>query len=246
MERKKSSIIFLLIFIPVLLFGSEKEKIYKAYINDNMKAWKEIIAQMQQQQTPNREQLAELVNYQYGYIGYCLGVDKKKEAKHYLSLAEENLEELEAMNYSASSIHAYKAAFYGYKIGLAVYKAPLLGPKSVNHAELAIAADSLNPMGYIQYGNALFYMPAVLGGSKSEAIENFKKAKTLMERNPKKINNDWNYLSLLAIIGQSYEELGEFEQAKAFYQLALKKEPGFNWVKNELLPQIEKQENNGK
>lgn len=246
MERKKSNIVILLIFIPVLLLGSEKEKIYKAYISDNMEEWKALIDEMQIKQKQSTDQLAELLNYQYGYIGYCLGVDEKKDAKRYLSLAEENLEKLEEMNYNASSIHAYQSAFYGYKIGLASYKAPLLGPKSVNHAELAIAADSLNPLGYVQYGNALFYMPAVFGGSKSEAIINFKKAKTLMELNPQEINHDWNYLSLLAIIGQSYEELGDLEQAEAFYQLALQKEPDFKWVKNELLPQIEKQENDDK
>jgi hypothetical protein len=45
--------------------------------------------------------LPELVNYQYGYIGYCI-VLSWDEAKKYLALAEKNIDILESRNHDMS------------------------------------------------------------------------------------------------------------------------------------------------
>jgi len=95
-----------------------------------------------------------------------------------------------------------------------------------------------NPMGYIQYGNSQFYMPPIFGGSKKEAVEHFIKAEKLMEKDKSKTENDWNYLSLLALIGQSYFAMEDYTNAKIYYDKALTVEPNFLWVKKELLPQL--------
>ena len=132
----------------------------------------------------NNEQLLELVNYQYGYIGYCIGFKKRDEARRYLALAENNIEILEKRNYKLSDIHAYKCAFYGFKIGLNKLSAPVNGMKSLDHAKKALELDNENYFAWIQYGNIQFYMPAAFGGSKKEGIEYFLKAKQMLEKNP--------------------------------------------------------------
>ena len=243
MERKTSIILVVLMAGPLLLAASEKTRIYRAYIHNRMEEWKVVIDEMEEHKTDGNVSLAELVNYQYGYIGYCLGMDQKKAAGNYLGKAEKNLEELDKTAYIPAIIHAYKSAFYGYKIGLSPIKAPILGPKSVKQAELAIEADSTEPLGYVQQGNAQFYMPAVFGGSKTEAIKNFEKAIRLMEQNNGSLENDWNYLSVLVLIAQSYEEMEKWKQAKKYYKQALAVEPEFEWVKTELLPGLIKKEN---
>jgi len=242
MEGKKSIVILLLLALPVLLFASEKTRIYQAYIHNRMGDWKTVIDEMESRKTSDTSFIAELLNYQYGYIGYCLGVEKDKEARNYLKLAEDNLQTLEDKGVNPSIIHAYKSAFYGFKIGLSPIKAPILGPKSVNQAEQAIEANPAEPFAYIQQGNAQFYMPPVFGGSKTEAIEKFQKAVKLMTQHNESVENDWNYLSLLVLIAQSYEEMENWEQAKIYYNKALAVEPEFEWVKNELLPGLIKKE----
>lgn len=242
MERKKNILIVVFLILPFLLFASEKERIYNAYVQNKMNDWKVVIDKMGRKNPNNVHFVAELVNYEYGYIGYCLGVDQKKEAKHYLELAENRLEWLEENSFNPSIIHAYKSAFYGFRIGLSPIKAPVIGPKSMKQGELAVAADSTNSMAYIQQGNAQFYMPAVFGGSKTEAIKRFKKAEKLMTLNGRP-DEDWNYLSLLVLIGQSYEELKNWDLAKEYYNRALKAEPEFKWVKDELLPGLIKKMN---
>ena len=98
--------------------------------------------------------------------------------------------------------------------------------------------DSQNPMGYIQYGNSQFYMPPIFGGSKKEALEYFLKAEKLMEKDKTKIKNDWNYLSLLALIGQSYVVMEEYQKAKFYFEKALAAEPEYLFIKIDLLPAL--------
>lgn len=221
--------------------ASNRTVIYNAYISGDMATWKKVIDHMQQQPTKTIKFLGELVNYQYGYIGWCVGMDKNNEAKHYLDLAEKNLEILENRNYSLSEINAYKSAFYGFKIGLSPWKAPLLGPKSVKHAELSMTLNANNPLGFIMYGNSQYHMPAVFGGSKEEAIRYFEKAQLLMEQDSAQTQQNWNYLSLLTQIAQAYVEIKDYPKAKSYFGKILEKEPHFMWIKNKLYPEFLKE-----
>ena len=223
MERtKRITVIILLLAICFLKLSAQfKQDIYNAYINSNMDAWKMIIDELELKDNKSDALLLELINYQYGYIGYCIGEDDKKRAKSYLKLAENNLEQLEKSLVNPSSIHAYKSAFYGFSIGINKLKAPFVGPKSVEEAKVSMELNPLNSLGFIQYANAQFYMPAVFGGSKTEAIKYYNKAQTIMETNPTSIKYDWNYLSLLVNMAKSYTEMKEYDKADVYYQLIL-------------------------
>ena len=244
MERTKHQIIFLLlILIAVNLNASYKSEVYYAYISNRMEKWKGVIDRMNLIENKSDELLHELVNYQYGYIGYCIGFDKKSEAKKYLHLAEQNIEILEKNNYDLSVINAYKCAFYGFRIGLNKLSAPINGLKSLEHGRTALEIDKNNYFAWIQYGNIQFYMPAAFGGSKKEGIEYFIKAKELLEKNPDDLVENWNYLSLMVLIGQSYTYIDEPDSALAIYEDILKLEPDFLYVKDELYPDLIKNMN---
>jgi len=232
-----------LILIAVNLNASYKSEVYNAYISNRMERWKSVIDRMNLIENKSDELLLELVNYQYGYIGYCIGFDKKSEAKKYLDLAEQNVEILEGNNYDLSVINAYKCAFYGFRIGLNKLSAPINGLKSLEHGRTALKIDKDNYFAWIQYGNIQFYMPAAFGGSKQEGIEYFIKAKELLEKNPDNLFENWNYLSLMVLIGQSYTYIDEPDSALAIYEEILRLEPDFLYVKNELYPDLLKKMN---
>lgn len=240
MERTNDIIITLLlvVFLSGGAFASNKEKIYQAYIGNRMDEWQTIIDSLEQNKTENTDYLSELINYQYGYIGYCLGEDDDKRAENYLDLAENNLEILQNKNFDPALVNAYKAAFWGFKIGLSPIKAPIFGRRCIKNADRALEINKKQPFAHVQYGNAYFYMPAIFGGSKEVAIEHFLLAIEQMESSPESIKNDWNYLSLLSLTGQSYEEMGEYDKAKNIYEKALKFEPGFKWIRDELYPDL--------
>jgi hypothetical protein len=239
MERKKTGLIlfFLLLTVSVMASGY-KSDIYAAYITGDMERWKVIIDQMDQVTNKEDAFIAELLNYQYGYIGWCIANNKKEEAGKYLDKAWKNANILESRKIMLSDVNAYRSALYGFKIGLNNLKAPFAGPKSVSCAEKAISLDERNPNGYIQYANALYFMPESFGGSKKAAIDNYIAAENLMEAKPEKIKEDWNYLGLLAIIGKAYMENGESEKAKYYFEKTLKIEPNFTWVRDELYPEL--------
>lgn len=233
----------MLILIAVKLNASYRSEVYYAYINNRMDKWKSVIDRMNLIENKSDKLLHELVNYQYGYIGYCIGFDKKSEAKKYLALAEKNIGFLEKNNYDLSVINAYKCAFYGFRIGLNKISAPINGFKSLEHGRTALELDKNNYFAWIQYGNIQFYMPAAFGGSKQEGIEYFIKAKELLEKNPDDLVENWNYLSLMVLIGQSYTYIDEPDLAKSVYEDILRLEPDFLYVKDELYPDLLKNMN---
>ncbi len=239
MERSKYILITIRAFLVATGVRSAdyKTDIYHAYIGNDMKKWKNSIDLMSSQSDKTNDFILQLINFQYGYIAWCIGNNKKDEAEIYLEAAEKNISILEKKAYKLSYLNSYKSAFYGFKIGLNVFKAPFLGPKSIACALSAIEQDQANPYAYMQYANAQYYMPVAFGGSKKTAITYYLKAQKLMETTHEP-QQDWNYLSLLAIIGKAYEETGNDNLAQFYYQKILKIEPNFLWVKNELYPKI--------
>jgi tetratricopeptide (TPR) repeat protein len=239
MERTKYKLILLImLFVNPVAEADNKSDIYEAYINSNMSGWKNIIDRMENAKSKNNLFLLELVNYQYGYIAWCLGNKRFDEGRKYLDSADKNIAMLSSDHRYVSIVNAYKAAFYGFRIALNKIKAPFLGPKSIDCAKKAIELDGQNPFGYIQYGNIQFYMPPVFGGSKKEALIYFSRALTLMEKSPAGLHNDWNYINLLMLIAQSYSYTGDHQSSVKYLEKIMKIEPRFQYIKNELYPQI--------
>jgi tetratricopeptide (TPR) repeat protein len=239
MERQEYKIIIIFLFcLSTNIKASYKSDIYAAFVNNNMPGWKNTINRMESLKNDNNDFLLELVNYQYGYIAWCIGNNKNDEAREYLELADNNISILSKDSKNLSIVNSYKAAFYGFRIGLNKLMAPFFGLKSINCAKLAMDLDKENPFGYIQYGNIEFYMPNVFGGSKKEALTYYLRALEIMEKNEDNIVENWNYLSLLIVIAQSYSYLDDFPSSISYLEKILKIEPGFGYVKNELYPDV--------
>ena len=238
MERKIH--IFLIVFMHYFGIADAQNRvsIYNAYNASDMIAWKKTIDRMESNPDKSNVFRLELLNYQYGYIAWCIGEKKAENARKYLKIAENHLGFLENEMYKLTEIYAYKAAFVGYEIGISPYKAPFIGQKSLKYAEKSVNIDSTNALGYIQLGNIKFYSPVVLGGSKEIAIKHYLKALDIMEENTALIEQNWNYLNLLGTIITAYKEVGNYSLARDYCNKALKIAPEFDWVKNKLYPEI--------
>jgi tetratricopeptide (TPR) repeat protein len=239
MEGAKNIIVCILLCVYAgQVKSSYKSAIYHSYIYDDMVQWRRVIDIMNTEKNKSDEFLLELLNYQYGFIAWCLGNGDDQLAGDYLYLAENILQQLEKKSFNPSLVYSYKSALLGYRIGLNRLRAPFLGPRSVKFAKMAMEIDPKNPFGYIQYGNSLYHRPTVFGGSKEEALQYFLKAEMLMESDREKIREDWNYLNLLTYIALAYAATDRFTQAKVYYDKILDIEPNHLWVKNELLPDL--------
>ncbi|MGC9150846.1 MAG: hypothetical protein ACP5F6_03685 [Microbacter sp.] len=234
MERKTNLLLILFFMLSSTLFGQQNPLIYQAYIRGDMNQWKSVMDSMAKHQPNSQKELLDLINYQYGYIGWAISAKHASEAAKYLKLAEEELNSV----HDLSMQNAYKAAFIGFKIGLSPLKAFFIGLKSLEYAQESVRLDPNNPFGYMQLGNIAYYTPKIFGGSKPEALQHYLDALRMMEKNPGFTVHNWNYLNLLATLIQAYMEFYQYDNAKAYCKKTLAIEPNFDWVKNHLCPQL--------
>lgn len=231
----KKYFISLLLLVCAFGFGfsmTPKESIYKAYINGDMEDWKAVIDSMNTREAKKVYEELELLGYEYGYIGWCLSGKNKKTAKEYMKRFDSRLTRLEGIGQNRGKLLAYRAAYYGFEIGLNEIKAPFLGKESLKAAEMSVKTEPENWLGFVLLGNIDFYKPAIFGGSKQKALENYLKAeKILLDDRPE---NDWNVLALLSQIAITYEALEDIEKANDYYKKILGLEPDFEWVRDEL------------
>ena len=216
---------------------SPKKSIYRAYVSADMQLWRIVIDSLHAKANKTLEQELELLNYEYGYIGWCLSQKKKQVAETYLKRYDARLSRL-TTNQTQGLRAAYRSAYYGFEIGLNNVKAPFLGPNSVREAEQSVKLDTKCWLGYVQLGNIDFYKPFLFGGSKKDALKYYLKAEQILLKDA--IDQDWNLLSLWAQIGLTYEALDNPQKAEAYYRKALNAEPQFKWVRDELYMNLKK------
>ncbi len=239
--RRNILLLIVIILICSRVTSQNNDLIYNAYINNEMLEWRNVIDSLGGLNKKSNELKLEMLNYQYGYIAWCIAENKNSEARKYLGLAKNNLKALENQQYKLADLYAYKAAFIGYEIGLSPYKAPFIGNRSIKYANKSIELDNNNYLGYVQLGNIEFYKPSAFGGSKTEAINYYQRALQKIENNHGNTHQNWNYLNLLASLTNAYIEVEDYTKAYYYSNKALIIAPGFDWVKNELHPKILKE-----
>ncbi len=107
---------------------SPKDRVYQAYISDHMDDWDRVIVELSNRRTNlSDEQLGELINYYYGYTGWLMEEGPKKKASRYIAEADDIIDELMVKYPENPDWHAYKGAFFGYKIGMRPYESSIPG-----------------------------------------------------------------------------------------------------------------------
>lgn len=237
---KRYNFIILLSLLSMIMLQAQqspKERIYQAFVYDRMDDWESVISEQKSlRNSLSDAQLGELINFYYGFSGWLMEEGPEKKAKQYIEEADEIIDELLAKYPRESDWYAFKAAFYAYKLNINPIKAPFLGGKSMDNIDLALKYGPEKSQAWIERGNALFYMPKAFGGSKEEALVAYKKAVSILEKDPEALQHNWIYLNVLMILGQSYEKTGHMEEAKSTYEKLLRIEPDFSIMKNELYP----------
>ena len=203
---------------------------FESYKSGTMAPWPALIAEMEKSGSQDIAWQTEIVKAMYGLVGYQIGLGEKDVARKYVDKADRILDELLEKNPRNAQLHALSGAFYGFKISLATYKAPFLGPKSLSHIEKAISLDPNEPAGYIEKGNSLMYRPAAFGGNKEEGLALFRKALVLMDARPNK-KCDWQKLLLRTFIVKALYETKRDNEAQTFVKQMEKEYGSMEWIK---------------
>ena len=187
-----------------------------------------------------------LALYYITYTGYKLlemNLRDKDAFEKYYDGTEKNGVRLSEMKGMESEGKSLLASIYMMKIASSPMSAISLSSTIFTLLGEAEKANAQNPRIYIVRGSMKYNMPKMFGGSYSDAADNFRKSVTLFEKEEvaDSLQPSWGYLESLAWLGRSYEQLENYDAAKFIYQKALSIEPGYGWVKYNLLPALEKE-----
>jgi tetratricopeptide (TPR) repeat protein len=240
MEGTKNRFIILLglLVFGILTASAQKKDLayyqcafFESYREGNMAPWPGLIAEMEKAKSSDLLFQTEMVKAMYGLVGYQIGAQQKDKAKIYVEKASDYLEALLEKYPKNAQLNGLAGAFYGYKIALAFYKAPFLGPKSLSCIDKSIKLDPKEPTGYIEKGNSLLYRPAALGGDKMEALVLYRKALHLME-SQNNLQCNWQHMLLRAFILKALYETNQETQAIAFQKSMEKDYGSMGWIKS--------------
>jgi tetratricopeptide (TPR) repeat protein len=217
-----------------------RTRVYEAYVTHNQPAWEAGISQLQQLYAQRQEPavLYELCLAQYGLAAWCAG-QKCPDVDKRIQEVQKNLDKLIQLQPRHAAAHAMMGAAIAMEMGRTPAKAIYLGPRSTYYLDKALSLDPNNAAAWVEKGNMRYHAPGVFGGDKAEAVKCFQKAVTLFEANASLRQSNWLYLHALTWLGRSCEAVGDRNQALATYRRIVALEPRFEWVRLELLPQLE-------
>lgn len=246
----KRIIITLLLCTPVVMSGSPLQgtdcsscTIYSSYIRGDMQMWYRVMDQLKAEynRVPSACSLYILTEARYGYIGYLLSRGDKDAARPLIDEFEKEIELLSEYPEYRTETEAFRVSLLGFRIGLNPARAVTLGPKALKQLQTAMEAGGYNPSVWIEKANSEASMPAFAGGSEKKAAASFTEALRLFEADGGPAGCNWRYLNTMVLLGQLLEKMEDYKGAREVYKRALVREPGFVWVRDELLPAVEKQ-----
>ena len=216
------------------MLDSIQHQLKTSYLQSQMDRWPALIEQLNRQKRPNDfDRIFTLCEAQYGYTGYLLSGKHKKEAQQRIGQTMRVLNQAIIQFPDSAKLYTIKAALIGYQIGLKPLKAPWLGPKSQDNIEQAKKLNPQEPRVWFEEGNSYFFRPAIFGGSRKTAIQQYERAWKLMNAESD-AKQTWFYFYVGAWLGNAYLEDNRKKEANNLFKELLNEAPDFRWVKEEL------------
>jgi len=155
--------------------------------------------------------------------------------------AEANLRMLIVAEPSNAEAEALLGGVYGQRITSKAGLGISLGPKAQGTLGRAYKNAPENPRVALQKGVSALFAPKMFGGGLAKAEKELRRAGELFEKEPAgKPWPNWGRLDTLAWLGQVLKAKGDIEGARGAYNQSLALEPDFAWVRDSLLPAVDR------
>lgn len=148
-------------------------QLYQAYITRDMSVWEHYIDSADWSSL-DTEQRKQLLNYEYGFSAYMLGIDVEK-GKRLIQLFASHLEEMKNV-LPEERYCAYLASVYTYQLALDKSQLMKHAKGIFSNIQRAMELNPNDPFVLSMQGNVEFYSPF---GSKKTALGYFQKADSL-------------------------------------------------------------------
>lgn len=190
-------------------------------------------------------QIRKYALYYRGYSNYRLyssipGISEEQKEK-YLDKAIEMFEEAVEVDPEFAEAQAMLGSCYGQKAD-GIFSGMKYGPKSDETMKRAKKMAPDNPRVVMLDAVGTLFKPSMFGGSIEGAIKGFRRAIEVFDnwQPPNAFAPRWGSAEVYAWLGQAYAMDNQYEKAREAYQKALEVKPGYPWVKNVLLPELNK------
>ncbi len=215
------------------------DKLFEAYLVNDMKVWGDELNVYVKKQNLSSLDKFEICNYLYGYVAAILDEADKNTVKYWLDIFEKFLDELEKEGKYIAEVHVYRSSIYAYKAKKFSSQMLSAATKCFKELDLAFQADENCAIAHGLKGNMEFYLPAIMGGNKKNAIKYFTKAVELMPKS-QPILYRWNWCATRLCLAQAYEKTNQKDKAIQICNETLKVYPNFKYMKNTYLPSLKK------
>ena len=180
----------------------------------------------------------------YRIADYLLAAseENKGAASEHLKATVEHLQKATEINPQAAEAYVLLSSAYGRQIGLNPIKGMVLGRRAQKALKKAAQLAPDNPRVVLCTAIRDFNTPGMFGGSTEKGLQGFQHAAELFAREepPDPIYPVWGHSRTYAWLGLAHQDRGELALARAAFAKALAINPDFSWVKNVLLPELEK------
>ena len=189
---------------------------------------------------------SDALRYDIAYVGWrmaqLLQVSSKKKAKQLLKESQAYVDDILEGNKDDGEAWALRGSVIGDRI-TGMFSAMFLGPKAGGSLKRAVELAPDNPRVALQRGIGWFFTPKTFGGGMENAEGELRRAARLFDEAPAGGPwPDWGRVDVLVWLGQVLVKTGRYAEARSNYEAALKIEPDYAWIKQELMPTLEKLE----
>lgn len=169
--------------------------------------------------------------------------DAEDRREQVLNDATEHLQTATELDDEFADAWALLTGVYGQRMGLNPMQAMSLSSDADAALKRAKELAPDNPRVWIIDGTQDFFTPSMFGGDKERALKKFQKAARLAERETvgDPLRPSWGHAEAYAWIGNAHLEAGRMKQAREAFETALDINPDYGWVRESLLPQLEKE-----
>ena len=148
-------------------------QLYQAYITRDMSVWQQYINSADWENL-DTEQRKQLLNYEYGYSAYILGINVE-EGKQCIQRFASHLEMMKS-ELPEERYCAYMASVQSYRLALDKGQLMKYAKRVFSNIQRAMEINPNDPFVLSMQGNVEFYSPF---GSKKEALVYYQKADSL-------------------------------------------------------------------
>lgn len=226
----------LLTYSAVCFAHYSDERLYEAFLRQDMSEWKAYIDDTSWD-TISVEERLRLLNYEYGYIAAVIEQPDSQVEKYLAAFRAHVDEEYRRHHISEARYCMYMSSIHAYDFMLNKSRLFSSGLQSFKLVKKAVELDPDDPFVLTLKANVDFYAPSAFGGDKEEALRMFTRARELFKETVD-YTHLWNYASLRMCIAQCYEKTGDRQRAIAECRDILQDIPDFSYIRDTYLPAL--------